>query len=468
MPPSIPPYWYTVSVAFSAGLLLGLLFMWLWMRAVGKSEAETAGYRIAGLESETEQLSEQLRRSEAARESLISENQSLAAKCARLEADRKADAEKIEWLQSTGEAMAERFQTIAGRALRESSSALRREAEHQANAWADRMKGDWSLHQSELRRLVDPVRERLGTLDENIRAMEEKRRGAYEGIEAQIRHLSETHARLQNATVSLTQALKSPTARGRWGELQLRRVVEMAGMTRHVAFSEQVSTNGGRPDMIVHLPGNGILPVDAKTPLAAYLDAEAAEDDDLRKRKMAEHARAFQSRVRELGRKAYWAQFDPAPDIVVMFVPSDICLVAAFEHAPDLLEYAVNRKVLIATPMTLIAMLRSVAWGWQQFQMTENARRIVAQAREMHKRLEIFTRHLVEVGNHLNRAVSGYNKAVHSLDRRLMPLARRFHESGVCETALDPPSPIELRADTLLSENDFADAASPEDEAPVD
>lgn len=286
-----------------------------------------------------------------------------------------------------------------------------------------------------------------------MRHLESKREGAYKGLEEQLRQLSTTHDSLQKTTVSLTQALRSPTVRGRWGELQLRRVVEMAGMVKNVSYREQVSADNGRPDMITYLPNGGMLPLDAKVPLEAYLDAMESEDSNERKVKLTSHAKAMKDRVRELSRKQYWDQFEQSPDFVVMFVPNEACLGAAFELDPGLLDFAINQRVLITTPVTLLALLKAVAHGWQQHQITENSRKIAEQGKELYQRLTVLFEHLTDLRKNLNRTVGSFNRTVGSLESRLLPSARRFEEMGIATDELSTLDQIETQV-RLPSGND--------------
>jgi len=219
----------------------------------------------------------------------------------------------------------------------------------------------------------------------------------------------------------------------------------MAGMVSHVSFDEQTSTESGRPDMIVYLPNGGILPIDSKVPLKSYLAAMEETDDQLRKAHLAKHAKDMRERVKELARKQYWDQFDETPDFVVMFIPNEACLGTAFENDPDLLEYAIDKKVLISSPVNLIALLRAVAYGWQQHQITKNALKIAREGQELYNRLERFIDHLTDVGKYLKRSVEGYNRALGSLDKRLIPAVRRFQEMGLSTTQLDVPPKIEVQ-----------------------
>ncbi|MBU0985977.1 MAG: DNA recombination protein RmuC [Proteobacteria bacterium] len=380
-----------VFSGFLVGLLIGLA---AWIRA--RSAAQAAG-------------------------------ESLKIRIAELEKEREADVEKLRWTEQAEFKMRDAFAALANEALRLNSETLARQA------------------QGDLKTVVEPLKENLASLGGHVRELESVRKGAYESLQQQLTHLGETHARLQATTTTLTQALKSPTVRGRWGELQLRRVVELAGMVSHVAFDEQTSTESGRPDMIAHLPNGGILPIDSKVPLESYLAAVEATDDQLRKNNLDRHAKQMRERVKELGLKQYWDQFEKAPDFVVMFVPNEACLGAAFENDPGLLEYAIEKKVLISSPVNLLALLKAVAYGWQQMQIADNAIRIAREGQELYNRIQKFVERLADVGKFLKKSIEGYNLAVGSLDRRLLPAVRRFQEMGLSATGLDAPRKIDVQ-----------------------
>jgi len=365
---------------------------------------------------------------------------------AQLQAERRADQEKLAWMQQSEAKLREAFDSLAGRALQSTSDELLRRARDQGDTVMRKVEGDLALNRSEMHGLVDPLRANLQALDSHLRELEQKREGAYSGLQEQVRQLASAQTALQTTTLTLAQALKSGSVRGRWGEVTLRRVVELADLVRHVDFDEQSSGDLGRPDMIVHLSNQGVVPVDAKVPLNAYLESIEARDEDTRRAKLAEHARAMKARVRELGQRRYWEQFERTPDFVVMFVPNEACLGAAFESDPALLEEAIQQHVLVASPVTLLALLKSVAYGWQQAQVADNARAIAQLGQEVYKRLETFIDHLADLGKSLNRAAEAYNQAIGSLERRLLPSARRLQEAGVSSSAIEPPSAIEARA----------------------
>lgn len=281
---------------------------------------------------------------------------------------------------------------------------------------------------------VKPLADALHRYEEALRTIEGERQDAYGGLRSIIAALQEGHARLAHETTTLSQALRNPVTRGRWGEMTLRRVVEVAGMSDYCDFTEQETVSGAggrlRPDMIVHLPGGRQVVVDSKTPIDAYADAMEATDEGARSTALAAHAQAVREHMRALGQKAYWSQFEQSPDFVVLFLPGESFFSAALEQDRALFEEGMRNRVVLATPTTLIVLLRSVAMGWQQQQGAENAQRIVEAGKELFERTSTFASHLSDVGTGIERAIKAFNRAVGSWDSRVVPGARRLKELG--------------------------------------
>ena len=343
----------------------------------------------------------------------------------KLTAEKKSEEAKRQWVDSAKEQMKDTFGALAGDALKSNSQALTAETTKDVTG------------------VVKPLQDRLKDLDKQVRELEKARAGAYENINTQLKSLSDTNSKLYDSTNSLTSALKSPVVRGRWGELELRRVVEMAGMQKHVAFDEQPTTSdGSRPDLVVRLLGGGSLPIDSKVPMTAYLNAMETSDDGIRKQQLEAHAKAVKDRVTELGTKKYWEQFEEAPECVVMFVPNEASLGAAFVIDPKLFEYSIGKNVLICSPYTLVGFLRAVAVGWQQSALTENARQIADLGKDLYGRTAIFSKHLTKLAKSLGQSTETFNAVIASLETRMMPTVRKLKDLGDFDQEIEFPEEI--------------------------
>jgi len=340
------------------------------------------------------------------------------------------------------------FDSLAGDTLRANSELFLRMAREALGRDQALAQGALKEREQAIAQLVQPLRSALERTEAQLTALERERRDAFSSLRTQIEGMTSGQAQLQRETRNLVTALRRPEVRGRWGELTLRRVVELAGLVEHCDFSEQLQliTAEGllRPDLVVHMPEARDLVVDAKTPLDAYLEALEAPSEETRALAMKRHAQQVETRVRDLASKSYWSQFERSPEFAVLFLPGDQFLSAALAERPDLLDNALKQSVIITTPSTLIALLKVVAYGWRQAQATENAATIRELGQELYRRLGVFTTHLAKLQQRLAGAVDAYNAAVGSLERQVLPQARRFPELGVTPDApLPPVEPVE-------------------------
>ena len=389
-------------LAFVVGLAAGALGLWMWARAAIAASAA----RLVASEAQLESAEGRVRAAE----------------------------ERAALVEKTDKQWEDHLRAATGEAIERSSSSLLKETEAR----------------------LAPIKETLDRFDQQSRKLEQTRLTAVAGVAEQLRSVAEGQTRLQKETGNLVTALRAPHVRGRWGEVQLKRVVELAGMVAHCDFVEQASerTDEGRllrPDLVVKLPGGKSLVVDAKAPLDAFLDATEAEDEEVRRAHLVRHARLVREHMTKLGQKTYWKQFEPAPEFVVMFLGDESWFRAALDVDPSLLEAGVEAGVIPASPTTLIALLRTVAYGWQQETVAESARAVSKLGRELYERLGIFTGHFASVGKSLDAAMRNYNNAVGSYETRVLVTARKFPELGAGSNELPDVPPISTQSRPLLA-----------------
>ncbi|MFL5829738.1 MAG: DNA recombination protein RmuC [Solirubrobacteraceae bacterium] len=360
-----------------------------------------------------------------------------------LDHERTLGQERLATLSDAQERLSTSFKALSAEALQSSMAQLAELSRSQLQATQAEAKGDLEKRHQAVEQLVAPLREQLGRVDAQLLRLDQERRESRGRLEAQLRNLNETGERLRSETGALVTALRKPNARGQWGQMQLRNVVELAGMLRHCDFCEQTSYPGSettlRPDLLVNLPGGKHVVVDAKAPLQGVLDAYEAPNEEERERHLKDHARLLRKHVKALADKTYWSGLDSTPDFVVMFLPGEHLYGAALEADPSLIEDAMARRVLIATPTTLLAILRAVAYGWQQERVAESAQAISELGRELHGRLAKLSSLLATLGNRLNGTVRAFNETVGSYEARVMPGARRFAEHGAVAEGRELP-----------------------------
>lgn len=377
----------------------------------------------------------------------------------RIEVEHQNNSEKIEALEKARAQLSETFTALSSKALQNNNEEFLKLARENLKQFQSQAVNELDKKEKAIEHLLNPIKETLIKTEEQIRNIEKERKESYGALHKHLESMAQTQTTLQDETRKLVTALRRPEVRGQWGEMTLKRLAELAGMVEHCDFyeQEQVRTDEGalRPDMIVRMPDGREIVVDVKTPLDAYISAIEAVDDAERQVHLKRHTQNVKQRINELADKSYWDQFKNAPDFVVLFIPGDQFLSAALDQEPAILENALARQVILATPTSFVALLRAVGYGWRQEQLAENAEHIKTVGEELYGRLQTFTEHLQKVGKSLDTSMKHYNSAVGSFDSRVLPSARKFNEMGIStDKKINQPNQVETAVRQIESEQD--------------
>lgn len=439
-----------IIISLIIGLLIGAVITYIILKNSQANNPDTARIEFEGerkvfqtkLEGVQEQLQEEKKRGNDYNVQINELNVQIqnisndkSALETKLQNEIENSQEKLEMITQAQEAFKDSFASLSKKALNDNNTSFINQAEQVLKSYQENAQTDLKQRQEKISEIIDPVQKQLEKVDSFVREVERERGEAYVGLREQIEHISNSHAKLNDTTSHLVNVLSNTKSRGQWGEIQLRRVVELAGMINYCDFNEQVhiNTENGRylPDMVVNLPSDRVIVVDAKAPMNAFLDAHEATDEESRKGHFLRHAKSLRSHVASLKTKSYQNNFEHTPEFVLLFLPNEAIYSAALEQDPSLLEDGIKDNVIIATPSTLIALLKAAAFGWRQSKMVDEMKEFSDLGRELYERFATVTEHIEKLGKSINGSVENYNKLVGSVERRLIPSAKKFRELNV-------------------------------------
>ncbi|HEY3277419.1 MAG TPA: DNA recombination protein RmuC [Syntrophorhabdaceae bacterium] len=451
--------------ALVLGLIAGSAVAWIWAASASRRSISESAAAAGSAEAVGQELRRRIEADErekaALRVELTREQGARIEAATRLDAAEKSLEAEKRLLEGLKKEMSDTFNALSSRALKASSEDFIRVASLHLEKVIEIAKGNLGEHQAAMDGMIAPLKETLRRYEEELKAMEQGRLKAHGSLEEQLRALALSHESLQKETGNLVSALRRPEIRGRWGEMQLKRVAELSGMSAHCDFTEQCSidTDKGRvrPDMVIHLPSDREIVVDSKVSLDAYLDAVADPTEESRAAKIVRHAQQVRAHMNRLSSKEYWSQFAKSPEFVILFIPGESFLGAALDKDPSLIEDGIQKGVIAATPTTFIALLRAIAFGWRQEQITKNAAEVSLLGKELYDRVSTMAKHFEDLGNHIRKTTDAYNKTVGSMEARILPSVRRFKDLGVTGAAeipiIDQIDAMPRSTEGLKSEN---------------